>query len=264
MTGRPTFNPDTGGVADSSSDDDRPRNPIIGTYHVPPVPTQGTVHGSTGSYGPGSAPSYQWKPYRDRDLFTLLQQITRQGSILDLQFALVQAGFLDDDVSFGYIDGDTEDAMRDLLAVANQNGLNWQDVLSQSAQSGQLPGGGHIGGGSGGGSLGPTVISLPNRDDVIAGARDTAMSLGGEAIDDDLAESIADHTLDVLRTQQERQVQRQLAYDGPDGGVLFTEGNPDPGRLLEEEFRRRRPDLVAEKGARDTGELWQSIAGGPL
>lgn len=251
----PDFNP-----SGQTEDEERERrpNPIIGTYSVPPVRTQGTVHGSVGSYGPGSAPSYQWKPYRDRDLRQILNSITRQGSIYDLQLALVQGGFLTDDVAFGWIGPETEQAMEDLLSVANQHGANWQDILSQAAAGDGIQGAA----GSGGGALQPNVIQLPNRDDLIAGMDDVGLSLAGQVLDADLNEAAVDSVMDALRTQQERQLQTEMS--AAPGSTVFTEAPPDVGRLLEEEVRERAPDEVMDKGVREAMDSWFAALAGPV
>jgi hypothetical protein len=248
---------DAGGVQPQHRD--RPANDIIGGYAYQPQQAP-TVHGSLGSYGPGTAPSAVFDPYRDRDLRHILARMVNQGTIYDLQLALVQAGFLEDDANFGYIDDATSDALSDVLAIANQHGIVWQDVLSQSAAAGGAYG--TASGGGGGQQLAPTVITLPNRDDVRKAQEDIGTNLTGERLDDDLLDGATDAVLDRLRTQQERQFQKELGFTGE--GLYFTEGAPDAARLMEEQIRERAPGKVMAKGTRDAMDSWFAGLAGPV
>lgn len=247
-----------------STGSSRRPNPVVGGYYADRPGD--VIRQTSGSLaGGGTYQGQNFDPYRDRDLRRILGRLVNQGGIYDLQLALVQAGLLDDqDVAFGYLDDDTSDAFSTILGIANQNGLDWRDVLSQASAGGGIGGNTGYGTGSGPAPLSPTVVQLPNRDDTIAAAEATGMSLSGHRLDDDLTQSIADHVLDTLRTQQERQVQAELASQGTGQGVMFTNAAPDPQRLLEEEVRRRAPNAVADKGARDASDLWFSLVNGPV
>lgn len=255
--------PSSGPVTESEPRRKTKDDPIIGGYAT----SGGTVQ-TSGSLAGGGTFQNVFQPYRQNDLRHILAQITQQGSILDLQLALVQAGLLDEDVAFGFIDGDTEDAFETVLTIANQNGMLWSDVLSQVSAGGGQFGGVDVGGGGGvggGAGLAPTVITLPNRDDMVAAVDDLALSVAGERVDMDLQESLADQVLDVLRTHQERGVQREIsAAESGRGGVLFTESAPDPARLLEEELREERPGLVMGKETREAMDEWMSLVRGPV
>lgn len=254
--------PNQGG-GNSTSDSERPDNSVIGgyAYRYPTV-----THGSFGSYGPGSAPSAQanWTPYRTNDLHRILAMINQQAGILDLQESLLAAGLLTGDVQFGVIDSATEDAMETILSIANQNGLDWRDVLSQGAASGAFAATDVGGGGSGAAPLSPTMIALPNREDLDAALEETGMSLTGERLDDDLRGTAVESVLDAIRTQQERQVQREMDLAGTGQGVAFVESAPDVNRLLEEQVRERAPQKVMNKQTRDAMEVWFEMIGEPL
>lgn len=262
---RPTRNPDTGGSSSGG-------NPVVGqpyrrgtSAYTDWLNSHPNQPASNVPYRPSQTTTFGvFTPYRSSDLNSILLRVVNQGTIVDLQQALVHAGLLTDNVTYGYIDGDTSDAFEALLSLANQNGLAWQDVLSMLNNGGGAGGLGSGGSGSGGssGGLAPTIITLPNRDDVIAAAEDTGMSLTGHAMDDDLAASVADHILNTLRTQQERQFQTEQGITG--SGVHFSESAPDAGRLLEEEVRRRDPLGVAGKGVRDTVDTLLGTLAGPV
>lgn len=249
------------------------RGDVVGGYNVNrsgydiPAPTD-SPGGGQSYYGDLRAmrtnSGGRFVPYRDRDMTRILNRVASQGAIFDLQLSLVQAGFLDDEVGFGYIDGDTEDAFSTVLSLANQHGVAWQDLLSQAAAAGGTFGGGGMADDGSGGrrELAPTVIQLPNRDDSIRRAADIGMELGGVQLDDDLTESVADSMIEALATHQERQIQREMAAG--EGDVLFTDSAPDPDRLLEEQIRERAPGVIAEKGARDVADLWFQAMGGPV
>lgn len=222
-----------------------------------------------GGLSPASAtfpyPTAQFDPYRQNDMRRILQMQVNQGGLNDLQLALVQAGLLDrSDITPGYLGDDTQDAFSNLLAIANQNGMDWRDVLSQMVSGGgsdfDQPGGG--GGGGGGGGLAPTIIQLPNRDDLVANAEDTGLAMTGHRLDDDLQGTIADSVLDALRTQQERQYQQELGITGQ--GLHFTEGAPDVQRLTEEAIEEERPGLVMERGVQDAMNSWFAALRGPV
>lgn len=230
-------------------------NPVVGGY---------AYTRPTGVVEPTPFHAYlqRFDPYRERDQRRILARLVNQGTIYDLQQSLVAAGLLDDTiVAFGYLDDATSDAFAHILAIANQHGMSWQDVLSQSAAGGGIGGNPNYGGG-GPGALAPTVIQLPNRDDLVAAVQDTGFGLTGQMLDDDLQQSAVDSVLDALRTQQERQVQAEQS--APGGEVSFTESAPDVGRLLEEEVRERAPDFVMSKGVRDAMDDWFSALGGPV
>lgn len=244
-SGAPVF---TGGGASQQGGDGM--SPPVGGYSVQAV-------------APGTSvmrnPTIVFQPYRDDDVTNMLNGIVRSGSIYDLQLALIQAGFLSDDAVLGYIDSQTQSAFEDLLAVANQHGMRWEDVLSQAADGGGVQGGENRGGGVGSGGV---TVALPNRDDLIASVDDFALSTYGQTVDEDLQAAIADSILDTYRTQQEREVQRGLSASGD--GVTFTESAPDVGRLLEEEIEQRRPGMVMEQGVRDAMDAWFAALQGPV
>jgi hypothetical protein len=229
---------------------------IVGGYAVDlgDMQTSGSIAGG-GTYAP------VFDPYRQNDLRRILSNQVNQGAIDDLQLALIQAGLLDEgDVAFGYLDDTTQDAFGQILALANQNGMQWQDVLSQAAAGGGIGGNANYGGG--GGKLPDTqIVELPNRDDLRAALGDTGMSLTGVTLDDDLIDAATESVLDTMRTQQERKFQQEV---GATGALAFTESAGDPTRLLEEEVRQRAPDQVVDKGARDTRDAWFSALQGVL
>lgn len=241
------------------------RPPIVGGYYSRYRPGQpgAPFPADSGFYGPQGDNPVRFTPYRENDMTRILNRIATSGAIYDMQLALIRAGFLDDDVNdLGWIGSDTESAFADLLAVANQHGMRWEDVLSQAEPGAFLSGSGGSGGGSGGGlGSGGVTITLPNRDDLVASVDDLALSQYGQRVDQDLQETIADRVLDALRTQQEREVQREMAAGG---GVNFTESAPDPARLLDEEIRQRRPGMVMEKGVRDAMDSWFEALAGPV
>jgi hypothetical protein len=253
----------------------RDRREIVGGYaYEYPAPVG---PGSLGLMGPGTYPSaaHNWTPYRNGDQRRILGRLVNQGSIYDLQLSLVQAGLLDDDdVAFGYLDSTTEDAFGDILALANQNGMDWRDVLSQAAAGGGIGGNDSYGVGGRGskGGLDPEILPLPNRDDLIAAVEETALSKYGQRLDDDLHESAADALLDTLRTQQERQVQRTYAAldEAGEGAThVFVEDAPgmsegSMARLLDEEIRERAPNVVMDKGVRDAMDSWFAALAGPV
>lgn len=247
-----------GGTRQTAGDEDerRPGQDVVGGfYYRPPV----GPHGSSGMGGPGSATSAD--PYRQGDMRRILGMLVNQGAILDLQRALVAAGLLNEDAMFGYIDSATQDAFEQVLTIANQHGMTWQDVLSQAGAAGGTYGSE----GMGGAALSPTMIALPNREDLDAALeRDVGMALTGERIDDDLRAVMTDSVLDALRTHQERQVQREMDLAGTGEGVAFVESAPDVNRLLEEQVRERAPQKVMNKQTRDAMEVWFEMIGEPL
>ena len=261
----PGFHP-SGEHGDTTSGEDTSRN-IVGGYS-----TRYSGYSVAGPledwYGFAQDPRNRtavnttFRPYRERDVSRILGRKVNQGTVYDLQMSLIAAGLLADDVGFGYVDDATEQAFSSLLSIANQNGIAWQDVLSQA-----VAGGGTLGGEGAGGRepLGGTVITLPNRDDMIARVDDLAFTKTGVKLDDDLQEAAADAALDAMRTQQERQVQLELGVAGDDpSSVTFAESAPNADRLLEEEIERRAPGEVMEKGVRDTMDSWFSALRGPV
>jgi len=248
----------------SSSSSSSNRRDIIGGYFRQPTNQSGPP---IGGLSPASAqfanPVQTFDPYRNGDLRRILGNQVQAGSLADLQQTLIQVGLLDaDEVLFGYADDGTADAMTTLLGIANQQGMDWRDVLSTATQAGDDALAGVGPGGSGGGrQLAPDIIRLPNRDDVMALAEDAGMALSGQRPDDDLQASMADSILDVLRTQQERQYQAEI---GMTEGLHFTEGAPDPQRLVEEEIRRREPDKVMGRGVQDAMNSWFAALAGPV
>lgn len=252
--------PGGGGGEPTQQTNDRPDTDIIGGY-VRPGPGLPSI--SQNLYGPGSYTPGTYHGYRQNDMQRILGSLVNQGSVLDLQEALVAAGLLSGDVQFGVIDSATESAFETLLSIANQNGLDWRDVLSQGAQSGAFATSDV--GGSGAAPLSPTMIALPNRDDLDSLLeREIGMSLTGERLDDDLRAGAVESVLDALRTQQERQVQREMDLAGTGEGVAFVESAPDVNRLLEEQVRERAPQKVMNKQTRDAMETWFEMIGEPL
>jgi hypothetical protein len=251
---------DPGGDSNTRSAAWRDRHEIIGGYSYQPPNQSGPP---IGGLSPASAmfdePVDRFDPYRGGDLTRILQNQVQRGNIDDLQLALIRAGLLDEgDIVLGYADDQTEDAFRQVLALANQNAMDWRDVMSQVAQGAF----GNIGPGGGAQQeLPPTIITLPNRDDVVAAAEATGMELTGHRLDDDLQGTVADNILNALRTHQERQYQAEL---GMTTGLHFTEDAPDPARLLEEQVRERAPNLVAERGAQNARDIWFEGLGGPV
>lgn len=242
-SGAPVF---TGGGASQQGGDGM--SPPVGGYSVQAV-------------APGTSvmrnPTIVFQPYRDDDVTNMLNGIVRSGSIYDLQLALIQAGFLSDDAVLGYIDSQTQSAFEDLLAVANQHGMRWEDVLSQAADGGGVTGSA----GGGGGGLAPGLLALPNRDDLLARVDDLAMSTLGQKIDEDLQEAITDSVIDSYRTQQERQVQKELSASGD---YVTVEEPPTTDRMVEDELRKRRPGMVMEQGVRDAMDAWFAALQGPV
>jgi hypothetical protein len=237
----------------------RDRHQVIGGYYMGQGQTQSDA--PIGGLSPASAmfarPAQTFDPYRQGDMRRILQRQVNNGSLFDLQDSLVQAGLLGDRYTPGYLDGNTTDAFNALLSIANQQGMDWRDVLSQAIQ-----GGGTLGQQGGPGQqVAPTIITLPNRDDVIANAEDTGMQLTGHRLDDDLKGTIADSVLNALRSQQERQYQSEI---GMTEGLHFTEDHPDPQRLTEEAIRREAPQLVADRGAQNARDIWFEGLGGPV
>lgn len=247
-------------------------DPFVGGFAVAPVRYPSTIHGGVGTYGPGTAPSAPlWEPYTVNAQRHILSSVVTQGGIYDLQLALVQAGFLDDDdVGFGIVDDATDSAFASVLAVANQHGLPWQDVLSQAAAAGGTFGGGF----SSDGKLKPDIYTLPNRDDLRASLESMAIGdprssngLTGVALDDDLLDAATESVLDTLRTQQERKVQQELAVG--EGETAYIEDTPgrtegSMARLLEEEIEERAPGLVMGKGVREAMDGWFEAIRGPV
>lgn len=238
-----------GGNRPTTTDEARPGQAVVGGYYFrPPV----GPHGSQGMGGPGSATSAD--PYRAGDMRRILNMLVNQGSIMDLQLALIAAGLLDEDTNLGWIDSATQDAFEDVLAIANQNGMSWQDVLSQAGAAG-----GAYSAGGAGGSVPANIIALPNSEDLDAALEEAGMSMTGERLDDDLRSSAVESVLDALRTQQERQLQRELSASP--GSTVFTESAPDVGRLLEEQIEERAPQKVMNKAARDAMDVWFALIG---
>lgn len=237
-------------TAPTSSDDndERPGQSVVGGYYYNPRPNVGGY----GPYRPG--PTSGFDPYRAGDMRRILGMLVNSGSIMDLQLALISAGLLDEDTNLGWIDSATQDAFEDVLAIANQNGMSWQDVLSQAGA-----GGTYSADGSGGGVVPPNIIELPNEEDLDKALEETGMSLTGERLDDDLRASATQAILDTLRTQQERQLQRELSASP--GSTVFTESAPDVGRLLEEQIEERAPQKVMNKAARDAMDVWFALIG---
>jgi hypothetical protein len=237
----------------------RERHQVIGGYYMGQGETQTAP--PIGGLSPASAmfarPAQTFDPYRQGDMRRILQRQVNNGSLFDLQDSLVQAGLLGDRYTPGYLDGNTTDAFNALLSIANQQGMDWRDVLSQAIQ-----GGGTLGQQGGPGQqVQPTIITLPNRDDSIKAADDMVLSMTGERLDDDLNQSVADSMLNALRSHQERQYQREI---GMTEGLHFTEDHPDPARLMEEAIRERAPQQVAGRGAQNARDIWFEGLGGPV
>lgn len=251
--------PNQGGSPGDTPASDRPGQAVVGGFAFQPRPGSG----SDSLYGPGSytpgAISNPFDPYRQGDMRRILGSLVNQGSILDLQEALVAAGLLSGSVTFGVIDSATESAFETLLSIANQNGLDWRDVLSQGAQSGAFATTDTDAIGGGGAGLAPSYITLPNREDLDASLEETGMSLTGQRLDDDLRSSAVESILDSLRTQQERQIQTDLNRTG--AGPFVEHEAPDINRLLEEEVRERAPQKVMNKAARDAMDTWFAMIG---
>jgi hypothetical protein len=206
-----------------------------------------------------AAPGFD--PYRGGDLRRILQNQVNAGTLADLQQTLIDVGLIDaNDVLFGYADDGTTAAFTTLLGIANQQGMDWRDVLSMAAQGG---GGALASAGVGlPEPLAPTIITLPNRDDVVAGLAETGLALTGQQLDDDLHQTAADAVLDALRTQQERQFRAE--QDATPGGLMFAAGAPDPARLMEEEIREQAPDEVMGRGAQDAVNTLLGTLAGPI
>lgn len=232
----------------SDDDEERPGQAVVGGYYYNPQPNVGGY----GPYRPG--PTSGFDPYRAGDMRRILNMLVNQGSIMDLQLALIAAGLLDEDTNLGWIDSATQDAFEDVLAIANQNGMSWQDVLSQAGAAG-----GAYSAGGAGGSVPANIIALPNSEDLDAALEEAGMSMTGERLDDDLRSSAVESVLDALRTQQERQLQRELSASP--GSTVFTESAPDVGRLLEEQIEERAPQKVMNKAARDAMDVWFALIG---
>jgi hypothetical protein len=249
---------DPGGGSNTRSAAWRDRHEIIGGYsYQPPNQSGPPIGGLSMASAMFDEPVDRFDPYRGGDLTRILQNQVQRGTIDDLQLAMIRAGLIDaGDIVLGYADDQTTDAFEHILALANQNGMDWRDTLSQvgrGAFDALDP--------TKGRTVPPTIISLPNRDDAIAAAEATGMELTGHRLDDDLQESIADAMLNSLRSQQERQYQDEI---GQSHGLNFTEDAPDPARLIEEQVRERAPNLVAERGAQNARDIWFEGLGGPV
>lgn len=256
-----------GGARPTGSTGTKSKNEVVGGYYYSrnePNSSPAPISGLSPASAVFPSPDQSFDPYRQNDMRRILATQVNQGGIMDLQLALVQAGLLDrGDITPGYLGDDTQDAFADLLAIANQNGLDWRDVLSQMVSgTGDLAGAGGSGGGGGGEGLAPTIIQLPNRDDLVKKAEDTGVEMTGHRIDDDLQGTIADSVLNALRTQQERQYQQELGITGH--GLNFTESSPSTQRLTEEAIKAQKPGLVMERGAQDAMAAWFSALQGPV
>jgi hypothetical protein len=257
----PSFNPFGDGGNEPTAAQRQAREVVGGYFANRPGDVRRQTSGSLA--GGGAYIGQDFDPYRRGDQHRILSRLVNQDAIYDLQLALIQAGLIDDgDIALGYLDDATEEGFAHVLALANQNGMEWRDVLSQVTAAGGVGGNDSYGAGGSEAELAPTVIQLPNRDDVAAALGDVGMERTGERLDDDLLDAATESVLDQLRTQQERQVQRELGATGE--GVTFTESAPDPGRLLEEEIEERVPEQVIGKQTRDLMDEWMSAVKGPI
>lgn len=181
---------------------------------------------------------------------------------IQLQLAMQAAGLLGDIDNLGVWNEQSQRAFEDLLTYANQSGVTWQDALTQYQQGAALSGEMGVGGSSGG-RLDPTIITLPNPEDLNAALEQAGMDLTGERLDDDLRESATEALLDTMRTQQERALQRDIGRAGT-GGTFVEHELPDANRMIEEEIRTRAPQKVMNKQTRDAMEVWFEMIGEPL
>lgn len=178
---------------------------------------------------------------------------------IQLQLAMQAAGLLGEISNLGVWTSDSQAAFEALLTYANQSGSTWQDALAQLQQGADLSSQMGVGGAAG---LDPTVITLPNPEDLNRSVEEFGMSLTGERLDDDLRSVITESLLDSFRTQQERQLQTELTRTG--SGPFVEHDAPDPNRLLEDEIRERAPQKVMNKQTRDAMEVWFEMIGEPL
>lgn len=255
------FRPGQSGSRDNTrsgpSSETRAGRQIVGGYAYQPPNTDLTGHGSMGSYGPGTAPSFVFDPYRQNDLHRILSNQVNQGGIADLQLALVQAGLLQQtDISFGYLDDGTQAAFSTILSIANQQGMQWQDVLSQALAQGDNALGGAVGnGGPNPDDILPQVV-LPNRDELRQGIDETVYKRAGVRYDDAMLDKLTDDAMDHARDLQLQEFNQRHAGERQEGRSLES--------FVENAIEEANPEAVMSHDVAEKAASWFAAIRSPV
>lgn len=232
--------------------EERRPNPIIGGIFNPPPLEQlsGSIAGG-GTYA-------SRKPYRSRYTSRLLGRQASTGGLADLQMALIEVGLLDaDEVIFGYADDATSDAMDTILGIANQQGMTWQDVLSQAMATGpgSLGGGGAGGGAGGAGSVRPQIV-LPNREELRADIDDATFARTGVRYDPGVLDHMADAAIDHARDLQEQEFRSRNATEVESGQSLES--------FVEAQIEEQNPGAVMSHDVAEKAASWFDAIRSPV
>lgn len=161
--------------------------------------------------------------------------------IRSVQIQMVNAGFLDpEDMQLGlgrWAQGEAG-AMADIMAIANGNGMSWQQVLASGLQSAefraQFGGGGRGRGGGGGGGARPT-IRISNADDLRLTFRNVARQVsGGVFIDGEQVDRMVEGY-----QQAERDFQNQVI-----AGAAEVEEAPSPDAFTVTQLEELDPQAI--------------------
>ncbi len=197
--------------------DQPPRQRVIGGLFTnrPGTQTSGSLAGG-GTY----ANSFT-HPYRSGAINRILGNQLNSGGLADLQMALVQVGLLDsDEVVFGYADDTTTSAMRTILGLANQQGMPWQDVLSQALQMGDNSLAGAAGnGGANPDDIRPQIV-LPNRDELRTDIDEATFARAGVRYDPAVLDRITEQAMDHARDLQLQEFNQRHAGERQEGRSL--------------------------------------------